>query len=87
MSDIRPDTILWGMQGTRQNDNIHWKAVPKIVESVEKYMYRFYSGGGVSHNAVGSMFFTSKEECEKHWLESHSQSHHFNHILISFSRT
>ena len=72
MSDIRPDTILWGMQGTRQNDNIHWKAVPKIVESVEKYMYRFYSGGGVSHNAVGSMFFTSKEECEKHWLESHS---------------
>lgn len=68
---LEKDTILWEMQGTRQNDNIHWKAVPKIIESVEKYMYRFYTGGGISHNGVGSMFFTSKEECEKHWLEKH----------------
>lgn len=68
---LEKDTILWEMQGIRQNDKIHWKAVPKIIEAVEKYMYRFYTGGGISHNGVGSIYFTSKEECEKHWLEKH----------------
>lgn len=68
---LTKDTILWGMIGTRQNDIITWKAVPKIIETVEKHMYRFYTGGGVSHNGVGSLYFTSKEECEKHWLEKH----------------
>ena len=71
MSEVTKDTILWHMQGTRKNDKIHWKAVPKIVESVEKYMYRFYDGGGVSHNGIGSLFFTSKEECEQAWAKNH----------------
>lgn len=71
MAEVKANDILWEMRGIRQNNNIHWKAIPQIVEAVEKYMYRFYSGGGVSHNAVGSMFFTTKEECEKHWLERH----------------
>lgn len=71
MIQITPNTVLWTMQGTRQNDKIHWKAVPRIVEKVEKYMFRFYTGGGISHNCVGSTYFHTKEECEKHWEEHH----------------
>lgn len=67
MVEVKVNDILWHMQGTRQNDKLQWKAVPQMVESVEKYMYRFYDGSGISHNCIGSMYFTSKEECEQEW--------------------
>lgn len=69
--EIKENDILWHMEGTRQNDNIHWKAIPKMVESVNEHMFTFYQGGAISRNCVGSMYFVSKEECEKHWLERH----------------
>ena len=68
---ITSGTILWHMEGTRQNDKIHWKAIPRMVESVENHIFRFYSGGGISCNCVGSMYFTSKKECERHWKKHH----------------
>ena len=72
MTEVKSNDILWRMKGTRRNDKIQWKAVPQIVESVEKYMYRFYDGGGISHNCIGSMYFTSKEECEQEWQKHHN---------------
>lgn len=71
MADVKVNSVLWRMKGTRQNDKITWEAVPKMVKSVEKYMYRFYGGGGVSHNGVGQLYFPSKEECEEYWLKNH----------------
>lgn len=71
MEEVKINDMLWQMQGTRQDGKIYWEAVPKVVKSVDKYMYRFYSGGGISHNGVGSTFFATKEECEQDFLKNH----------------
>lgn len=72
MSEIRSGDLLWHMCGTRQNDKIKWEAEPRVIEKIDTRMVRFYRGGMISLNSIGKTNFTSKEECEKNWLEKHA---------------
>lgn len=69
--EIKEQQTLWSMRGIRQNDQITWEAVPKFVKAIDELMIRFYGGGGVSKNGIGSIYFTSKEECEDNWTKHH----------------
>jgi hypothetical protein len=69
----KENELLWEMVGTRQNNVIKWEAVPRVVKSIDtkRHMIMFYRMGGVSFNGVGKIYFTTKKECESHWLENH----------------
>lgn len=71
MTDVKINDLLWQMQGTRQNDTIHWKAEPKVVGAVDEYKFLFYSGGDGSLGLIGKMWFRTKEECEQDFLKNH----------------
>ena len=68
--EIKEQQTLWSMRGIRQNDQITWEAVPKFVKTIDEHMIRFYGGGGISKNGIGSIYFTSKEECEQYWVKN-----------------
>jgi len=71
MEEVKINDMLWQMQGTRQNDTIHWKATPKVVEVADEHKFLLYSGGGGSWGLVGKMWFRTKEECEQNFLKNH----------------
>ena len=71
MEEVKINDLLWQMQGTRQNDTIHWEAAPKVVETVDEHKFLFYSGGGGLLGVIGKMWFRNKEECEQDFLKSH----------------
>lgn len=71
MADVKINDMLWQMQGTRQNDKIHWKATPKVVEVADERKFLFYSGGGGSLGLIGKIWFRTKEECEQDFLKNY----------------
>ena len=71
MTEVKNNDLLWEMKGIRQNDKIHWKAMPKVVEVADEHKFLFYSGGGGSWGLVGKRWFRTKEECEQDFLKNH----------------